>query len=336
MSRFASLTRRQQIDRLRRAATTALAQFGLDDARLRLVVHDFNTTFRVDGSTGDRFALRINLNASRPTEEVRAEASWVEAIALETDVLVPYPQRTVEGDLVATVPCADLDRPVTVVVYEWLEGRNLGTSARPGHVRELGRSAALLHDHASTWRLPAGTNRPVFDSLLMDADDHLTGLEAPWYSNELRVLVADARAHLDDVLGTALTPTSGEWHLIHGDLHLWNARLTNRGVAVFDFDDCGVGTPVHDLAISAFYMRQHDGLEAAMLDGYRTARELDLGDGSVFEAHIASRSLLLLNDVAGSINASHVEMLHGYADKTARRLRHYLDHGNFVPDPPAR
>lgn len=330
---FTLLNRRRQVARLRRSAISVLGTFGLDGAQLRLVAHDYNTTFRVHAANGDRFALRINLNATRPTDEVRAEAAWVEAIAMQTDVLVPTPRRTIDGDLVATAACDDLDRPVSVVVYSWLDGRNIGPSASAASVRALGRSAALLHDHAATWQPPGNFTRPVFDSLLMDCDDHLTGLEAPWYTSELQALVEQTRQRLGDVLRTALTPSPTGWHLIHGDLHLWNARSTPAGVAIFDFDDCGIGTPLHDLAISTFYMRPHAGLEAALFAGYRSHRDIDLGDGTVFEAHLATRSLLLLNELAGSVNSAHAEMLDSYADKTARRLRHYLDSGRFDPDP---
>ena len=43
---------------MRRLAREALAAYGLPDARLRLLQHFHNTTYRVDAA-GERYALRI-------------------------------------------------------------------------------------------------------------------------------------------------------------------------------------------------------------------------------------------------------------------------------------
>ena len=49
---FASLSRRGQLSRLRGLGRTALAAYGLEDARLTLLRFEHNTTFRVDASHG--------------------------------------------------------------------------------------------------------------------------------------------------------------------------------------------------------------------------------------------------------------------------------------------
>ncbi|HVG00530.1 MAG TPA: hypothetical protein VND68_11880 [Chloroflexia bacterium] len=60
------LYRRTQIRRMRELAEVALAAYDLPRTRLTLLAHLFNTTFRVDTATGQRYVLRIH-RASTPT-----------------------------------------------------------------------------------------------------------------------------------------------------------------------------------------------------------------------------------------------------------------------------
>src|SRR4029453_18227311 len=56
---FERLPRRTQIRLLRQLAGVALAAYDLPPARVTLLAHLFNTTFRVDTATEERYVLRI-------------------------------------------------------------------------------------------------------------------------------------------------------------------------------------------------------------------------------------------------------------------------------------
>ncbi|CAN5509648.1 hypothetical protein BH24ACT4_BH24ACT4_06440 [soil metagenome] len=99
-----------------------------------------------------------------------------------------------------------------------------------------------------------------------------------------------ARLHLrmadlgpvDLPLVAALRSTEGDLasavQLLHGDFGAGNLRRTPAGLRIFDFDDCGYGPPLFDVA-NAVYMvrfddetsgdgRRHQAFEASFLRGY--------------------------------------------------------------------
>jgi Ser/Thr protein kinase RdoA (MazF antagonist) len=66
--------------------------------------------------------------------------------------------------------------------------------------------------------------------------------------------------------------------LIHADLHLGNALFHRGEVKLIDFDDCGTGPRLYDLAVALWELRDEEGYEVfrdALLDGYREHREID-------------------------------------------------------------
>ena len=66
--------------------------------------------------------------------------------------------------------------------------------------------------------------------------------------------------------------------LIHADLHLGNALFHRGGVKLIDFDDCGTGHRLYELAVALWELRDRPDYSAfrdALLTGYREHRELD-------------------------------------------------------------
>lgn len=321
---FAALTRRQQVRRLRAAAVDAAHRFDLRVTATRLVAHDFNTTFRLETTTGRRYAVRLNTNSIHDAAAVRDEVAWVAELADRSDVLVPRPAITASGDHVVEVEVEGIGRAVPVVAFDWLEGRDLGATATSADLDAIGSVAARLHEHGAA--RPAPTSRATFDTFLMDSPDHLAGLDADWYPDDIRAVVEAARARVEDLLAPVF---AADRHIIHGDLHPWNARRTASGIAVFDFEDCGIGPPLLDVAVAAYYVRDRPRHEEALLAAYDRERGLPPHAPEQFEALLAGRNLLLFNDLAATVTAGHGELQPVYARRTAERLGHWLDTGTF-------
>ncbi len=320
---FADLGRRGQIRRLRASAGRVLADYGMDGAALRLVNHDFNATYRVDHERG-RFALRINTNSPRGVEQVRAEATWVEALADDTDLLVPRPVRTTAGDLAADAVIEGLEGERGAVLYHWLDGPDLGERASLRRLREVGRATAVLHEHTRRWALPDPEVRPGMASVFMDEPDFIDG--DPRIGDADRVVLTAALAEMERVLAPVFAAAP---QLIHGDLHVWNTKWVDGRLAILDFDDCGFGVPLQDLAITAYYLRDRAGAEEAVLTGYEDVSPLPAHTAAQFEALVAGRNLLLLNSLMPHVTAGTDDFLPGYVERTVRRLRGWLDTGRF-------
>ncbi|WP_299445113.1 phosphotransferase enzyme family protein [uncultured Phycicoccus sp.] len=321
-----------QIEALRPVAREAATAFGLEVQRLEPVLHAYNTTFRVDTVDGRRVALRVGTNSKSTPANVTAQQAWQEAIATETDVAVPRPLRTGSGDWFVTTSPAGLDRPVLVTAASWLEGEDARDHAGTEWAHSLGRTTALLHRHATDWSLPAGATLPRFDDPLFGDPEVLPS--AAGLSRAERGVVEEglgrareafARVYAD----AAVLP-------LHADLHGGNLKWHQGRIAVFDFDDAGLGVPVLDLAITSFYLRRSaaDGAEAALRAGYAEVSPLPEVDPADLEALVASRQLLLANDLLGSRTASLRAMAQEYLRTTVVRLRHWLETGVFRLDVP--
>ena len=111
---------------------------------------------------------------------------------------------------------------------------------------------------------------------------------------------------------------------LHADLHGWNMRWYQGRLAVFDFDDSGMGVPVQDLAVCAYHVRDNAAQEEALLEGYQELRPLPAFTANQFEAMVATRNLVLLNDLVTTANAEFIEMLPRYVPNSLTKLRAYL------------
>ncbi len=328
---FEQLSERGQVMRLRRTALDVLGQYPVEVRSLRLLDHGYNTTFRVDAVDGRRFALRLNTNARKSVANLHAEMAWLAALAADTDVRVPVPQATRDGRLHTEILSPDLGKMLTVAMFGWLDGPDLAGRATPSHLHEVGRAAALLHQHAERWSLPSDAALMSFADVLPDTPNHLVEPH-PELTPDRVAVVSAAFERVDRHLADLFADTRP--HVIHADLHLGNLKWYRGRLSVFDFDDCGIGVAVQDLAMSAFYLRPRMELEEAMHDGYRSVRPLPGATHDQYEAVVASRDLVLLNDLLVTPTAELRDLLPRYAENSHRKLRHYLDTGTFRHDLP--
>jgi len=317
---------RGQIDRLRPVAWEMLRDYPIEVAALRLLNHGFNTTFRVDTTDGQRFALRLGVNSRRTDAFIAGEMAWLAALAAETDLWVPTPQRTRHGELLAHVHFPDLDRALPAALFSWLPGADLGDRATPAQLQVVGRATATLHAHSEHWQLPPGAELPAIDTVLMDMPYELGGdipLLAAADHEVIDTAFAQIQGHYDALLaGSRRQP-------LHADLHIWNLKWHRGRLSVFDFDDSGIGVPMQDLAISSYYLRDDFEQEAALLEGYQELRSLPSFTFAQYEAMVASRNLVLLNDVVTTTNAEFLAILPRYVPNSIAKLRAYLETGVF-------
>ncbi len=327
---YVDLPEQAQVHRMRQVARAALADYPIEPVRLRLLDHAYNTTFRVDTADGRRFALRINVNSPRTEANLTGEAAWLDALAHDTDIDVPAPQPTRTGALRTSVGFEPIGRDLPVLLMSWLPGRDMDDGS-PTSFRALGRLTAGLHEHAERWTPPPDAAFPPLDDPLIDAENRLLD-DHPLIGDGQRELLAAALEqvgrHMRDVASTR------RFHALHADLHGGNLKWLRGQLAVFDFDDSCLGAPVHDLAISAYYLRDAPELEAALLDGYAEVRPLPEFTTEQFEAIVAARNLVLVNDVLTITTADVRAMAPRYVANTVTKLRAYLDTGVYRHDVP--
>lgn len=137
-------------------------------------------------------------------------------------------------------------------------------------------------------RLQGDAGRPQ----LVTCVEHVGGLAPdPWDAGDAEGMgAALARLHLRmaDLAPVDLpavhplrTTGHGSSHpvqMLHGDFGAGNLRWSAGGLRIFDFDDCGYGPPLFDVANAVYMVRfddltsggglRHQAFEAAFLDGY--------------------------------------------------------------------
>jgi Ser/Thr protein kinase RdoA (MazF antagonist) len=144
--------------------------------------------------------------------------------------------------------------------------------------RLVGSLAGRRKNPAARWRPPPGFTRHAWDA------DGLTGEEPLWgrfwefdgLDAEQKALILRAR---DTARRDLLRAHDGGlgYGLIHADFNFDNFLLRNGKVMALDFDDCGNGWHLFDLAtITILFLGtdQYDAVHGAVVEGYRQEREL--------------------------------------------------------------
>ena len=259
MIRYGSLSARGQIGRLRRLGRSALAAYGLQDARLTSLRHQHNTTFRID-ARGGPYVLRINRPAVHTADTIRSEMAWLRALRHDTGLGVPDPVAARDGSLVVVAKDPGVPEPRTCVLLRRLEGRFVDQRLTPEHLRSVAQLQAGLQEHARRWTPPSGFRRPRLDMLTSAAKtgeiptpadshertDHPSPEDADCGLELVTELVSASHAAvfaaaLDVVWATTrvLQAQPGNAGLIHGDLHQENYLFKHGDAQAIDFDDCG-------------------------------------------------------------------------------------------------
>lgn len=325
---FATLSQRAQIAALRPIADRASRAFGVNPASLRCINHGFNTTFAVIDATGAKYALRLNTHSLRDRAGLNAEQQWISALAQTTNVMVPTPLYTDVGEPFVELLFAPMRKTLVATMARWLPGRIVGARPSRQQVRHIGATMAHLHRHSAQWRPTSDAQFPFVNQPLMNSEDHLSGVAAHHISAEMRALldivrprVAQAYAQLN-----AQTPVQP----IHGDMHIYNVMWHNNHLAVFDFDDAGLGLPIQDVAITLYYIRDIPYAEAELWAGYHSVNPQQKVDPDVLETLLIGRGILLLNDLLVLTNPAESEFIPEYLRRMRLRLQHYVDTGTFA------
>jgi Ser/Thr protein kinase RdoA (MazF antagonist) len=95
---------------------------------------------------------------------------------------------------------------------------------------------------------------------------------------------------------THLGEDDGSFGLIHADLHLGNALFWRGGVRVIDFDDCGFGYLLYDIAVALWelrYRNDYEDFRSALVGGYTQHRPLPPGGLAHLDDFIATREVTI-------------------------------------------
>ena len=271
-------------------AQTALFAWGQTASPPRLVNMRENIVFEAHLKDGCHVALRLHRPGYQGRTGIETELRWCEALSAQ-GLAVPRPVRAVNGRLTGGAG----NRVASCV--EWLDGVPIGAGDQPlgpdaaqvnAQAEALGALIAQLHN-ASDAAPPTNFTRHAWDA------DGLLGEQPQWGRFwEHPALTAAQAALLQDARQFAQTQITAaqDFGPIHADILRENVLATPLGLALIDFDDCGPGYRLYDLA-TALVQGWRDPLwgaqAAGLLSGYRAQRALSEDQANLLPLFVALR-----------------------------------------------
>lgn len=325
MKNFYRLTYLGRARRLRNMAIEALKQYDLQVAKLRLLTNEFNGIFRVDTLAGEKYVLRISRPNEHEISEILSEMTWLAALRKETNLMVPEPLESINGDLVVTVEVEGVPEARHCVIFGWVPGKDLSEQLTPDNLFKTGVFAAQLHEHGRDFQPPEGFRINRYDKVfpfgdpIVIFDEELGGLISPAQRALFHHAVDTVQNAIDELFVADRGPG-----VIHADLHQWNVRLYRGQVGAIDFEDLMWGYPLQDIAITYYYLQDREDyieLKSAFSSGYQTRLTWPEQYSGQLDILIAGRGLDLLNYVLQDKDPEWRRQAPAFIARNEQRLR---------------
>ena len=264
---------------------TAAARWGLNPLRIELIAQRENHTYRVFDHHGIAFALRLHRPGYNSISEIESELDWMAFLA-ESGMQVPRPLVSENGSHLVVI-----DKHL-FSVNQWLSGEVMGRAGRPLQLENsdavffrLGETTARLHNLTDQWQPPDGFVRRAWDreGLLGESPVWDRFWENPLLDSPSRKILQAARTKADRLLRQYHDQL--DYGLIHADLIRENVMIDGDTIRIIDFDDCGFGYRLFELATILLKLKNeahYHTYQRALLAGYRKHRDMDSGELELF------------------------------------------------------
>lgn len=297
-----------------------LSRYQIDVKSAVSINYEYNATLKVEATDGRLFALRINTNSPRTPENLRAEIAFVRFLAEDGRVKVPHPIENIDGDFYTSILHDASGRMFHCVLYSWILGEELEDEPTDEQLYALGAAMATMHLVSPGFTLPDGSVLPTFDDPLWWTEDFLL--------SEKSVLDAEAKELITQALSAIKSGVSKFYvnatpGIIHADMHGGNVLWHEGSLSVIDFDDCGLGLPLQDLATALYYLDTPEQ-DAAFRRGYESIAPIPECSNKEMKLLFLQRRIVLLNYLYETSNLEHKSMIPEYQEETLRRITNFL------------
>lgn len=274
----------------------ALPAYGVGpDVRTRLLSLSENGTYLV--TDGDRrFVVRVHRYGYQDAESIASELTWTDALRADCGVSTPAVVPTIAGAPIVRLPRPEGERHV--VAFTLVDGETGEDSPHPISAHDLGELTARMHRQVEGWTPPSRFRRFHWDA------DACLGPDARWgsWKGAPGVTPADhptLAAATERILGNLAAYGRGpdRYGLVHADLRLANLMIDDElNLTVIDFDDCGYGWFLYDLATVVSWLEHTDAVAATIdewIAGYTSVRALSADDLAMVPTFVMLRRLML-------------------------------------------
>ena len=295
------LTHEELVERLDDLARRSLPLWGIDpQAGCRLINLSENATYLVEPEGARKVILRLHREGYHSKNAIASELAWMDAIERDTGVITPTAIPGRDGELIQHGRSRGLPRERHMVLFEFIEGREPDETQDDLTVpfQRLGEVSARLHEHAMAWQRPATFERLTWD------DAHILGptpnwgdwREAPAMDQAVRAVLERQEATIRRRL-EAFGRAPSRYNLVHADIRLANLLVDDESTRVIDFDDCGFGWFLYDVATTVSFIEDHPKVPEwidAWLEGYSRVRKLSEAEKAEIPTFVMLRRMALL------------------------------------------
>ncbi|MFG6666103.1 phosphotransferase enzyme family protein [Halomonas sp. HNIBRBA4712] len=328
----------EQYDTLDNAALTRLAEQAMTryephlQGEVALLCRSENATF-VLTVEGRRHALRLHRANYHQKADIESELAWLDALR-ETGIQVPEAIADAGGERVLTLALPDGSER-HAVLFHWMEGEMPTTEVDPRSFHQLGRITAKLHEHSRGWPQPEGFQRIVWNHDTMVGPEGHWGdwRDAPGLSLDDKSVVEKALRSIDEAMA-GFGKDASRYGLIHADLRLTNLLMHEGETRVIDFDDCGMGWYLHDLAAAISFEEHHPNAEVWVeqwLKGYEEVITLSEEERAIIPSMLIQRRIQMTAWMASHADTEMARSLGSeWVGHTVRLCKRYLE-GKRLP-----
>lgn len=303
-----------------------------EDAKIFHLKYSENFTYRLESKkSGRKFALRVNRPGYHSMEELSSELIWMKALREATDIQMAEVIAGKDGAYIQKLDFSGTRDTYVCTLFSFLEGegiRGMEQSRLRKYQEEIGRICANMHLHVMKWN--KGQKLPRFS---WDVEE-LFGKNSRWGDFSLNPFLLEKEK---EILGEAVNigikrlnaygRGSDRYGLIHSDLNINNILVQDNIVKVLDFDDCGYGWFLYDLATSVLeYDDTLQEMTEAWLRGYESVRRLSNEDRAEIQTFIVLRKIVRIGWIATHMDNDTVKRVtKRYYDETVRMAANYIE-----------
>jgi Ser/Thr protein kinase RdoA (MazF antagonist) len=295
---FEQMSYDAQLAYLQGVAEKALQKWALPEPTgLKLLSLSENATYRVDLPDRDPLILRVHRTDYHSRDGIQTELDWMKALQEDAGIQTPQSIDGRDGSAIQEMVSEALDEVRYVTLFHFIDGDEPDESDLIEPFKKLGEVTGKMHNHARGWTLPSYFDRLVwdYDGCIGDTPNWGDWRKGPGLKPE-DVGTLEAVADLIKQRLGAFGQSPQRFGLIHSDIRLANLLICGDDTRVIDFDDCGLGWFLYDLASAVSFIETNPGLDKvidAWVEGYRRSASLSEEEEREIPTFIMMRRLTL-------------------------------------------
>ena len=271
-----------------------------------------------------RYSMRIYRHENYPRDEIDFEVDALNYLHNQ-GFPVAFPIARKAGGYVTEIAAPEGVRYVLVTAFA--EGSSLECES-VDEFRLYGESLARLHEASQGFTSSHKKKDLDLNNFIDDSVKSIT----PFLSHrpkELELLNQYASDARDEV--ARVGEEGMDVGFCHGDVHGGNAHLHNGVLTHFDFEECGFGYRVFDLATFKWAFNLEDSNSEkwlAFVEGYESVRKFSAADSELVDTFVLLRHIWLIafhmrnaDDFGGELTSD------GYIDHQWRKLKSFNREG---------